>query len=785
MCRIPFSSIWGAASGTVTLISSHLISLSSRKVEKFSSGTNYVERFSWRTAADSSGETGSPGFSAVCYFDEIDLTGYEELSLYVKIAGLAEKRAGDTSGTAAAPGREDAMLTVTLSRPGDEGDYKTALEAAVSVSRLQEAAAAETWQELTVDLSSRTVYFGGKEALLSQLDSDIIPTRLSLALETAWTDDDGSAWYYSSGELSVDELVLTGLKPDILLQNLSRAQWKQDGALLTSRDGSPLISDLSLSAGGSESAVVHTGDRENSAAFAADAKAQATVLGLRLYADGAHPAGSRRALPAGSHRIESAAPLFQALSFSESYSFDAENKVQAKAGSVRLDFSRQGFPLTAEAANSANADRSKQTQSAKASLAFTPRRFALHAGAETSQKLSASAAEREMLSSANYARGWLEGTQLAFSSGKSSAAKRALAFATDASYELPLLHFKPTLAATADGAYISGSSTLFSDKESFCFSLPFTVGRQSFSVSWTKKAGGTGITAAGGGYRRDIRDMQQQAAEKDWFFTALPIQDMVSDSLAERILSDTAGSSSSTTSRYYEGSYSATWKRAVTGSHMDIILPGYLSATFARSIHTASSTSDFFQAKATVGYTALNVFGTAGTVPIAHWFRQDEYSAQGSATLKIPRSKAYNVSMLYTSYVQAAFYVSRQNSFKTGFEASFETKKDWSGKATVIWKRKGKVSPMLGLVDLFSRRELAAHAKLTRTDSLNLAARSVSSTTSSKVTFSYSSEINHQLDMALSDTITLTTAVGGGYTCTQGSLMTLTATASIGASISF
>ncbi|MCR5724717.1 MAG: DNA polymerase IV [Treponema sp.] len=774
---------------TVTQSEETTAALSSKKVKRFNSGTNYVRTISWKTRDENLSTQESLQIEGSRYFDEIDLGGYTDLSLFLKFSELFKKTLPD-SFVKDLPGPTETVLNLTLDRPDENDGYETCLSISISAETVEAllqpsssgSATESAWQELRVSIQDKSATIGSCAVSVTKADTSVIPTRLHFTLETAWEAADGNKAYFSSGCIELDELSLSGISPDVHLADTAELQWKQAGTVIETKTGNALLSDLLFEAKSSGSSTVPTAGGSPEGAFSASAKAEVTALGISLSAGLAHDADSLRILTKGSHRAETASPLWNILNFSENYSIDADAKTLSKANSAAISFDQKGFPLTLSAESTASAEKSVQSQNIKSTLAFTPGRFFLRGNVSAEQKLSKTGITS--LSTASYGSGWKEITALSFNTGKEDASRRTVAISASSGIKLPLLTSKPEVQFSSQGSWKDSSSLLFSDTETIAFDFPFRVHDHSFSVNWTKKAGGTAYAKSGGNYRRDAGDLRDAACEKNWFFTAYPVYDMLSSGLSKRILKGSSDTGSNTEYAYYEGSYSASWKRSLTGTAMDLMLPAFVTATFSRSIHTASSVSDYYQIKAVTGYTALNIFGRAGTVPIARWFKQDEYSAQGSATLKIPRKQAYNLSMLYSAYLQAAFFVNRDTTFKSGLEGSWETAADWSGKMTFVWKRKGSVSPMLGLIAVF-RKDYGSKAKLTRTDSINLSASSTQPSTEKSPVLSYSGNLNHQLDIAVTEMITVSSSLGGGYTCTQGKSMILQATASIGAAIRF
>ena len=749
-------------------------SLASSRVKKLNTGTNYVQRFDWRTDANVAGSAEDTTFTAARYFDEVDLGSYGELSLYFKLEAESSVLLTNSTFT------DDTTLTVALSRPREryraDEDYDYALRLTLPTETLRGLLDSDRadWHELTVNLHNGNVSVDGTRlTTAATVNTDVLPTHFSVTLVTA--SDDGRRCY-TRGTLSLDELSLSDAVTSAVLQNIVRASWRQDGAVLATSGGKAVVGDLFFATEGVASATLTSGQGDAAGAFATSAEAGATVLGFRLSAEVA--SADTTTLTNGGHRLQTAAPLWQALTASESYSFSMDNAAE-KSNAIGLDLTAHGVPLRLSAETDAALDWRAGRQNTKAHIGFQKGMFSLDAEGSAIQHLTGYAD-----APANYAQGWLDTTSLAFDAGSAEAVRRTVSLDVTGAIQLPLLRFKPTISFTNGGRYRTGNEARFTDDETLTFSLPFAVTQKHrFAISWTKKAGSTNHADKGGNYRRDLSDMLAASGGKDWYWRALPIYDLISANLPHTILEETALTAGRAESLYYEGSYSASWKRVVFGTSLDIMLPSNLSVTFSRSIRTASSLSDLYQLKATVGYTALNVFGTQGTFPIASWFRQDEYSASGSATLKIPRGGNGNLSMLYTTYAQAVYFVSKEDLFKAGFEASFERGSEWSGGVTVVWKRRGTVSPLAGLIDLFAQREAAKKARLTRTDSINVTVSSMSNTNNARARLRYSGDIKHELDVAISGSLTLNASGGIGYEATQGERITLIVSSGIGISI--
>ena len=118
---------------------------------------------------------------------------------------------------------------------------------------------------------------------------------------------------------------------------------------------------------------------------------------------------------------------------------------------------------------------------------------------------------------------------------------------------------------------------------------------------------------------------------------------------------------------------------------------------------------------------------------------------------------------------------------------NYEEKNIWAVRETISWKRKGLHSPLLGLFILFNPKKDYSEVVLTRSDSLNfsISENTTNSTTNSKVIRKHSFELNHSLDMKMTNNMTVLSSLAESYNCTWNSIILLNITASVGIRIEF
>ena len=264
----------------------------------------------------------------------------------------------------------------------------------------------------------------------------------------------------------------------------------------------------------------------------------------------------------------------------------------------------------------------------------------------------------------------------------------------------------------------------------------------------------------------------------------MPIYDLISWDLANSVHQKTEGLSQvdSLQSEYYTSEYDFSFSRPLYADKRDFFIPANVSFAFARDIRAAQTLSDTNQAKLKLGWTAFNIFGKYGSIPIASWFEQDEYIASFTATLKIPRSDPSDITQVYTSYLQANFYISKDNALKTGAEFSLQDLNNYSIKGTVAWKRISKISPITAKAIFKRLRD--KDIPIARCDSLNCSWREASGL-NGKTTKTHSYEYIHSADFQFAKFFALTTEIDLGFTCAFDEICSATATWSLGGKLNF
>lgn len=777
-------SITAPENAVVTTFQQPDVTLASSKIKKFNSGINTVQHFDWSfddsTLETTSDESLSMQFHK--YFDEIDTTSYKELSFWFNY----EPEAPTEARGAYMAEIPTYSLSFTFDRP-ENGISKKCAE--ISLKREYLSNLARGWHSITIDLEEESLkiddYSVSSLYTSIYIDRSIIPVRFGINLNPVF-ESSNKIFFYKTGSFSIDEIYLSETDPSIIFQDKLKSSWKKDGEVLSVL-GKTIVSDIAISGTGNGSTTLKTGDKTyTDKILSGNGRISGTVTNLKIALESAKDSDTDGIISA-SHSVQTDKPFFDILAFSESYTFFQEDKSLEKGNKVSMDLKRLSIPLKMNADFSSTSDSWSKTQTAAADGSSKIGIFTLTAKGSASQKISTTRHETDVIKTDEYFDSWKKITNFEFSSGSKDASKRQISGETKAQAAFNSLAFKPSVAFATQGMYKSSAYDFFTDSSSVTFTFPFTVNKNNFSFSWKKTTGGISYTEKGGNYSSDAELLGKKLNDEPWIYTSLPVHDLTSKRLAKKILekssSDKTSLNKETESLYYTTSYSANWKRAFSGTKYDFFIPTSTTTTFSRDIRTAASVSDLYQIKQTVNFSAINIFGKTGLVPVFSWYEQDEYTTSLSIAYKIPKASPSEYTLAVGGYTQATFLINERDSLKSGLSANYEGNNDWTGKFTLVWKRKGITSPLLVPVRLFKTKEDINKLVLTRTDSINASASSASSTT--KITRKYAFEYSHEVEIQLTKYLSINSGLGTSYNATWDKLVTLTGTASIGCTVKF
>ena len=726
----------------------------SQKRTDSAGSSNYAQVFEFTN-------TVSDTFTLVRYYGEMDFENYKNLILRTKLESTQEFS-------------DESSLTLTLERPESGDEFKTAVKLTLGSEELQELSDRGSYYDLKINLFNKTANLGTVE----KADSSVVPTRLKIE----FTSENPATLY-------LDEFSFTQTSPYATVQNITKTSYQKKGDILKIGNSS-ILSNFNFESTAKETSLIKKKDNSNKEnQFTGSAAADITLTNIAFSAQAGRSSSSNIPFSTASHSIKTASPFFRILSAEETFNFNNTDESLKKVNSVQLDFSKLNVPLTLNAKTGADCDIWALNQDSSSKIQFNSKYFVFSATAGAKQKLSqSSSALAQDFEYTNYASSWKKITQFAFDRGNSEASTRNIYADSNFQFDLPFLNLKPSYKISLSQKYKNSSYTTYTDSTVQSFSIPFTVKKHSFSLLWEKSTGGVTNALSGGSYETDAESFKDVLSEKSWYFKALPLYDIFSNSLNQNVLKNASMNEDSVESLYYTSLYSVSWRRPFSATYRDFFIPQNASVSFERDIKTSSSVTDIYQFKGLLGFNALNVFGSKSSIHLTDLFEQDEYLTSLSLTVKTPKENFFASTLLISFYQQSTFYITKDSFFKAGAELSFEDKDNLSSKATLIFKRPGKRSLLQEASYFFYKpKQRSPQNNIARTDSINivLSKSSSSSTTSTKITHHQNYEYLHSLDIKLNSFVELNSSLGISYDCVWDRIVTLGASAGIGATIRF
>ncbi|MCR4626131.1 MAG: DNA polymerase IV [Treponema sp.] len=750
-------------------------------VGKLNHSTNYVENVQW--ANSNSTDTDKTNIVMTRYFSEVDITPYQDINIYFNFSPTPNQ---ETDGVTTYDSETVFSLVLDRNAKGISNSSDTAVKLELSGGVFKNYADS-IWHKLTIDRIAKKAYIDGDSVQANSIyiNTKHVPSRLKIDLKTSF---DGKI--FKKGDFQFDELHLSGAKEHYLIEDKVKTEYKKEGYIFENSQFA-FLKNFLIGGEGRYSATVNKIDSDaNEKSFEGSSYIGISAANIALSGDISHTGDSSAKLSSAGHKAETEEPLFSILKFNEEYRFNSIEKTLDKRNSASLDFTKISIPFSVNGETQATSNPWAVTQNTslqtRIKIPAENMTYIFSAGAQVNQKLLPSSQNASRLETSSYNQGWKDSTEFAFSSGKSNAARRKVHSDFSNTFVFPFAKLSPQIDFETNGEYKSSASNTFTDSSKIIFYIPFALGSNNISLRWTKESGGIKETLYGGNYQGDTEKLASTLQEREFLFSSLPVNDLISSSLSNRILSNTSLNKDSTESLYYTTTYSISWRRPVFGTEKDLYIPSGISFSAARDIRTSAIISDIYQYKATVNYSAFNIFGESGILKKTKLFKQDEYMASFSTGAKIPR-KTGEKKYIHSGYFQSNFYYNESDSVRFGTELTFENKDIWNVKETALWKRRGKVSPILGIIMLFNPEYNKTDAILTRSDSINfsISENTTGSTTNSKVIKKHSFEINHSVDLKMNKNLTIISSLAETYNCTWDSLILLNINASIGARMEF
>lgn len=766
-------------------------------VAVFNKDKNYAQYINWQTQTATLSQP--PVITVQKYFDEVDISPYQSINLYFSYNVFDKSDSYSETPS-------DYPLTIVLDRNAVNSNStgQTAVKLQVDSTELNQiinfSQQNDSMHKLKIDRINRKVYVDNKELknCKLQVNQNIIPTRIKIDISpVALSSQTNSVYVFTKGSFALDELFLSDASDKILAQNITKVKLHKQGSVLTIKDFS-LISDPSLFAAGEFAGHFYTSDNfDNNFNFSGNIDSQITVASIKMNAACGRDSDSITPVSSASHSIETTKPLFSILTFEENFTDNLNEKNVSKSNSASLNFNSLKIPLTLKAGTKVSSDSWSTNQEVSDSLTLslgTDFKYNLNILAKASQKISSQNVSDTFIETGDYFQCWYDTTKFQYSPGSSNASNRLTGITVNNSFGFPFANFSPQINFSEYGTYTNGNQTLFRDITGFSTVFPFKIQNQNFSFSYSKNSSLIQDELTGGDYYRDISTICKNTQKRDWYFTALPFYDLFSSQLSEKVLQTIPDAKKNSDVEYgrtpqsvnYNCQYDFTWKRPIFANRKDLFIPTIATLSVSRDISTAENIADTYQIKATTGYTAINVFSQSGYYPILKWCQSDEYNLSFQAAVKIPRTEPENIKQNYNLYAQANFYKTDSDVLRTGFQFTMQDVNNWNIKASVLYNRESKFTPVLEVVKLFNSKFDYSHIRLVRIDSLDVnISSSLAETTNAKIRNYQSVELKHQLEIYWIKQFAITTNIDAYFAHTKDEIINLNFTAGLGGKFNF
>lgn len=776
-------------------------------VKMFNKDPNYIQNVSWKI--DDFSQSSSTYTNKIDskiqmykYFKEVDISSYKTVNLWFSY-NVSNKSLTPSQAIV----QDDFPFTILLDRNASSIDDRgeTAVELKIKSSELKRfienndspVSSTIKMHQLKINRINREVTIDGNKIsdYTLYVNQNVIPTRLKITADTiCMSQSEAQPKIHEQGTLSLDEFYLSDNSPKVVLQDQLKTKFSSNGDVFKIKDFA-LIKDAQLNATGDFISDIYTDkDFNNKTAFAANADATVTLATIKISNQIGRSSETKNIFTSAGHNISTTAPILRFLNFEESFTQNSDEKTADKYNSATLNFSALKIPLIIKGSTKITSDSWSLTQIINDSISLNLGnnfKYNLLISATANQKINSI---ENKIKTDNYFDTWLDSTKEQFSFGSPSASKRSLTGTMQNKFIFPFASFSPELNFDQNGTYTSTTQTLYNDTTNFSAAFPFKIKNVNISFTYSKSGSLVQNISKGGTYETDINTMCRSLSKREWFFTAFPVYDLISDKLADQVLktipnaqkqSDLAEGLTAQSSSY-NSKYELSFKRPIFASKYDIFVPTTATLSATRDIATSENITDTIQTKASLGYTAIDIFSQKGAYPILKWCKSDEYNISFQAALKIPKKTPDDIKQLYSMYIQSNFFKSDDNVLRTALQFSYQDQDNYNGKATVLFERASKFSPIVEFIKLFTKNKDFSSLKMTRTNSLNFAfSSSLANSTNAKIRQYQSIELSHLIEYQILKQLSINANIALGFTHTRDEICSATCTLGIGGKLTF
>lgn len=548
---------------------------------------------------------------------EIPLTHYRSFSFYIRPEQLPQNVASSN------PTIEISLEGRTMSASEAQsflgsnkaGEYSPVITITIPVLEGSSALQAKKWHKITVDKDSGDVFINDSTipsplCTVQTNSSDTRITRITLAMKN-WEQLTPFTGEYDY-TVYIDEFFLSDAIPAWNLQNENSLTYKKNGSIVN-LGKSAILSNPFI-----ELQQRNTLDPDSGGIdFSASSRGGINVIGATLEGSLSGSNSAPHVIETQSHRITiPAGPFVVSEVFSTRFSDLQMYRNNSLTFSPLL---KTNIQATNEQTGNIEKQGSILTLSPKIPQGKN-NNFKLEVKTIANQKFRSEAVH---LLTGNWPQIWQDSAVGLISEGHWDAIERNTVHTLDSNWSrknsADRLFFwnGVQINAEAKSMYITGKGS--NATETSTLSLPFSLYKSTATGSWIRCAQRLTPEKNGGSYKEDISYVFDSIQKQNWFYTVPPFYDLFVDTVdydIEGMYGD---------SIVFSNRYKIFWKRPSPGLLRDLFIPSSMEFSTGRNTETSLEyQKDTWDASVKAGFSALNIAGTKGIVPLFTWYEQDE-----------------------------------------------------------------------------------------------------------------------------------------------------------------
>lgn len=542
---------------------------------------------------------------------EIPFSNYRSFSFYIRPEQLPTNLVGSN------PTIEVSLEGRRMDSQGVQngGEYSPVITITIPVLEGSSALQAQQWHKITVDKSSGEVFINDSTipSLLCNVQknsSDIRINRITLAMKN-WKQITPFTGEYDY-TVYADEFFLSDPIPAWNIQNENSLFYKQNGSILN-LGKSAILSNPFIEFHQRSILDPDSGEID----FSASGLGGIKILGATVEGSLSGSNSAPHVIETQSHRITIP---FGSFVVSEVFSTRFSDLQMYRNNSL-------GFSGLLKTSIEASNEQTRNTEKQGFKLTLSPQ---LPQGKNNSFKLELKTLANQKFRSeaihifeGKWVEIWQDSAVGLISEGHWDAIERNTQHNFDSNWSRKSpddAHFfwnGLQVNTEAKSVYTTGKGS--NATESSTLSIPFSLYKSSVTGSWIRSAQRLTPEKNGGKYWADVEYLFESIQKQNWFYTVPPLYDLFGDTV-DYDIQGMYGDSFNFSNRYQ-----VLWKRPSLGLLRDLFIPSSMEFSTGRNTETSLEyKKDTWNASVKAGFSALNIAGTKGIIPLFTWYEQDE-----------------------------------------------------------------------------------------------------------------------------------------------------------------